>query len=105
MSTPIGYNEKDVQAKEEALEIRMSRLADQWREQANDKETYADRLRREELALRTEIVGLRRAASGVLEAMEERQAAEKANTQIVITEQDQRGEPTEIPVHYETLKR
>jgi predicted nucleic acid-binding Zn-ribbon protein len=68
---------------------RMAMTADEWLQEANEKEAEANDLRRRELALRTDITGLRSAARGMRQAVSERMEAAEKNGSILSNEQDQ----------------
>lgn len=80
------------QAKEarvrDAAEI-MDDTSGQWLQEAAQKEEYADDLRRQELALRADIVGLRKAAYGIRAALDARSETLERNDLTFKAEREQ----------------
>lgn len=65
------------------LPERLDRLAEQYRDEASDKEREADGLRERELTLRAEVAGLRSAVTGLTEAREEWELVQKQGHELV----------------------
>lgn len=77
------------------LPDRMGQTADEWFKEAAEKEDQANQLRREELRLRVEIVGLRAAAQGMRAAMAERGEYAERMQSVIHQEQDRDAEATD----------
>jgi hypothetical protein len=86
------------QAKEarvrEPAEI-MDDTSGQWLQQAAQMEEHADDLRRQELALRADIVGLRKAAYGIRNAIDQRAEAVERNDLTFRAEREQLEDSSE----------